>query len=257
MAPKQNEGVDKDIQVIVDKKMHLLKKPFSMLVAGSSMAGKTTDILSWLARPEDIFESLYDKILYISGSGMQKIFNSPALKDVIFSQDIDDLKNLKFLENGTLVILDDLLAEVASDQHLVSICTKVVHHSNVSLIFLSQTVFFNSGPFKILKDNLQYVYVKQFSAHHKLKFFATQMGLNQREFMIAYEYVVSKYRYGGILIDLNIRSDLRLLSPLRYSLLNNPQMLISENDFRKNVDRGFLKKKNNDTYIFKPQILDA
>lgn len=257
MAPKQNEEVDKDIQVIIEKKMHLLKKPFSMLVAGSSMAGKTTDILSWLARPEDIFESLYDKILYISGSGMQKSFNDPVLKDVIFSEDIEDLKNLKFLENGTLVILDDLLSEVAGDQHLVNICTKVIHHSNVSLIFLSQTVFFNTGPFKILKDNLQYVYLKQFSGHHKLKFFATQMGLNQREFMIAYDYVVSKYRYGGILIDLNIRSDLRLLSPLRYSLLNNPQMLISENDFRKNVGKGFLKKKNNDTYIFNPQILDA
>ena len=52
MAQKKHEKVDKKVEIIVDKKSHLLKKPFSMLVAGSSMAGKTTDILSWLISPE-------------------------------------------------------------------------------------------------------------------------------------------------------------------------------------------------------------
>ena len=155
-----------------------------------------------------------------------------------------------------MVILDDLLADIGNDKQLVDICTKTVHHSNVSLIFLTQTVFLNTGPFKILKDNLQYVYLKHFSGHHKLKYFATQLGLDYGEFMTAYDHVISKFRYGGLLVDLNIRSNLRLLSPFRYSLLKNPQLLISESNFTRNLSKGFLKKNNN-IYIFKPVIMDS
>ena len=257
MAPKKYEEVEKNIEIIIDKNSHLLKKPFSMLVGGSSMAGKTTDILSWLINPDKIFESKFEKILYITGSGMQKSFQTPGLETVIFSENINDLKSLKRTEDGTLVILDDLLSDISNDRQLVDICTKTIHHSNVSLIFLSQTVFFNTGPFKILKDNLQYVYLKHFSGHHKLKYFAIQLGLNPAEFMCAYDYIMSKFRYSGLFIDLNIRSNLRLLSPLRYSLLKNPQLLISDNNFRKNVNNGFLKKISNDVYAFKPEILDS
>ena len=257
MAPKKHEKVDKKVEIIVDKKSHLLKKPFSMLVAGSSMAGKTTDILSWLINPENFFETPFEKILYITGSGMQKSFQNPGLEDVLFSENINDLKNLKHTEGGTLVVLDDLLSDMANDKQLVDICTKTVHHANVSLIFLSQTVFVNTGPFKILKDNLQYVYLKHFSGQHKLKYFALQLGINPIEFMTAYNHIMSKFRYSGLFIDLNIRSNLRLLSPLRYSLLKKPQMLISEADFKKNLENGFLTKNTDGVYTFKPKILDA
>ena len=64
MAQKKHEKVDKKVEIIVDKKSHLLKKPFSMLVAGSSMAGKTTDILSWLINPEFFSKHRLKKIIH-------------------------------------------------------------------------------------------------------------------------------------------------------------------------------------------------
>ena len=60
---------------------------------------------------------------------------------------------------------------------------------------------------------------------------------------------MNKNRYNGLLIDLNIKSDLRSVSPLRYDLLNECKLIISEDSFQKALSNGVLKKQDDTLFI--------
>ena len=76
-----------------DISLSLLKKPFLMLMAGSSQAGKTSEVLQWLLNSEKIFDSAFDKVTYIYGSGHQKSFDEPLLKHVEFTDNLESFYN--------------------------------------------------------------------------------------------------------------------------------------------------------------------
>ena len=250
---KKNEVVKGPIEVrISDPTLCYLKKPFCMIIAGSSQAGKTHDILSWLQKPEKIFESPFERIVYICGSGKQKAFTRPGLEKIIFTEDLSLLTSLEYTEGGQLLILDDVLTEISEDKQLIKIATAEVHHKNVSLMVLTQTIFMSTGPFKLLKENTQYFYIKNHTNPFKLKVFANQIGLNTQEFILAYNYIMNKSPYSGLLVDLCIRSGIRPLTPLRYDLVkgNLPRLLISNEMFHSNINLGRLKKINEKIYIY-------
>ena len=255
MVRKNHEKVDKNIEIAIDdSSLYLLKNPFMAFCAGGSQSGKTTDILSWLAAPEQVFEAKFSKITYICGSPHQQSFNNPLLRHITFTDDLEILHTLEKTEGGHLVILDDVLQSIADDKNLVKITTQDIHHLNVSIIFLTQTVFYNSPAFRIAKENTQYWMIKNHQNRSKLKLFASQIGLDVGAFMSAYNYIMHKYRFGGILIDLHIKSDIRRLSPFRYGLTKTPSMLISNEDFRINTENGSLKKIGENRYQFKPPV---
>ena len=149
-----------------------------------------------------------------------------------------------------MLILDDLLETIANNDQLTSIATKDVHHTNTSVIILAQTIFYNTPIYRVLKDNATYFFIKHHVNPHKLKFFSNQIGLKPDFFIEAYEYVSDKNRYNGLLIDLNIRSDLRKLTVLRYDLIKEPKLLISELSFQKALSNGLLRENEDGGYNF-------
>ena len=60
---------------------------------------------------------------------------------------------------------------------------------------------------------------------------------------------MNKNRYNGLLIDLNIKSDLRSISPLRYDLLNECKLIIPEESFQKALSNGILKRQDDTLFI--------
>ena len=233
-----------------DSSQTFLKKPFLMLMAGSSQSGKTTTVLQWLINKEKIFETPFEKITYIYGSVFQQSFKNPLLKNVEFTDSLEKFYNLKnYGKNGHLLILDDTLDVVGNNDQMVSLATKDVHHTNTSVIILTQTIFYNTPIYRILKDNTTYFFIKNQVNPFKLKHFANQIGLKSNFFIEAYEHVLNKNRYGGILIDLNIKSDLRSVSILRYDLLNEVKLVISDESFQKALSNGILKRKDENLFV--------
>lgn len=232
-----------------DNSLTLLKKPFLLLMAGNSQSGKTTTVLQWLINKEKIFETPFEKITYIYGSVFQQSFNNPLLKNIEFTDSLERFYNLKnYGKNGHLLILDDILGVIGNNDQMVSLATKDVHHTNTSVIILTQTIFYNTPIYRILKDNCTYFFIKHQVSPFKLKYFANQIGLKSNFFIEAYEYVLNKNRYDGILIDLNIKSDLRSVSILRYDLLNENKLIISDEAFQKAVSNNILKRQNDDLF---------
>ena len=119
----------------------LLKKPFLLLMAGASQSGKTTTVLEWLMNKEKVFESPFEKITFIYQSVYQEAFKNPLLKNVEFTNSLEKFYNLKsYNSNGHLMILDDALDIIGNDEKMVSIATKDVHHTNTSVIILTQKI---------------------------------------------------------------------------------------------------------------------
>ena len=142
-----------------DSSQTFKKKTFLMLMAGSSQSGKTTTVLQWLINKEKIFETPFEKITYIYGSVFQQSFKNPLLKNIEFTDSLEKFYNLKnYGKNGHLLILDDTLDVVGNNDQMVSLATKDVHHTNTSVIILTQTIFYNTPIYRILKDNTTYFF---------------------------------------------------------------------------------------------------
>ena len=251
MGKKNFTGTTKFIDVeMSNDSVALLKKPFLLLMAGASQSGKTTTVLQWLMNKEKVFESPFEKITFIYQSVYQEAFKNPLLKNVEFTNSLEKFYNLKsYNSNGHLMILDDALDIIGNDEKMVSIATKDVHHTNTSVIILTQSIFYNTSTYRILKDNTSYFYIKHQVNSFKLKYFSTHIGLKSDFFIEAYEYVMNKNRYNGLLIDLNIKSDLRAISPLRYDLLNECKLIIPEESFQKALSNGILKRQDDSLFI--------
>ena len=98
---------------------------------------------------------------------------SPSIECIVWCysiyQDIfDDQKNIEFHEGipsevmfdgkrRTLLILDDLMSQV--DDRVENIFTKLSHHKSVSVLFLTQNLFFKSKQARTISLNSHYIVI--------------------------------------------------------------------------------------------------
>ena len=103
-----------------------------------------------------LFERPVDRIVWCYGH-YQEMFKSPSLKDVQFVQGFNPTD---FEDNAvpTLVIIDDLMAELAECKELVSMFTKN-RHLNITTVFLTQNMFFKSPVYRSCSLNANYFVV--------------------------------------------------------------------------------------------------
>ena len=126
--------------------IHLkLKHPFNMIVSGPSACGKTSFV-------RKLFE-FYDTITTIDQPRLrvfwahgqdQETYKKPISEfvDVVYHNGIpteDEILNV----GPHILVLDDLMIEAASGKSLVSLLSRFSHHNNISIIYITQNLFFN------------------------------------------------------------------------------------------------------------------
>ena len=57
-------------------------------------------------------------------------------KDVIFKNGIDEEEN-RSIEANSMLVIDDLVAEMENNCSVTSLFTKLVHHQNLFLVYVS------------------------------------------------------------------------------------------------------------------------
>lgn len=121
-----------------------------MMVAGPSGCGKTTFVLDLLKHLK------LRKILWCNG-----IANAIP-KDIYRTNQIEILKNVPEtfdnIEDGTLIILDDLMTE-AYNKNICELFTKGSHHNNLSVILVTQNVFHQAKYCRDISLNCKYLVV--------------------------------------------------------------------------------------------------
>ena len=114
------------------------KHPFTAIVAGPSGSGKTVFAIKLIQHASELLDPPPQKILWCYGIN-QNLFNE--LKNVEFHNGLPDVTSFDGAQR-TLLILDDLMHE--TDDTVSQIFTRVSHHKNVSVLYLTQNLFYGS-----------------------------------------------------------------------------------------------------------------
>ena len=118
--------------------------PTSISISGTTGAGKTQWLMKLLIHKQDLFSTVPEKILYCYGA-WQPLFEKmeKELTNIEFTEGLPTpelIKEYSDLEQGSLIILDDLLEQVNSNNEVQNLFTKGSHHKNITLINITQNI---------------------------------------------------------------------------------------------------------------------
>ena len=131
------------------------KHPFTATISGPTQCGKTQWTLKFIKHINQMVSPSIERIVWCYS---------------IYQDIFDDQKNIEFHEGipsealfdgkrKTLLILDDLMSQV--DDRVENIFTKLSHHKSVSVLFLTQNLFFKSKQARTISLNSHYIVVFQ------------------------------------------------------------------------------------------------
>ena len=174
-----------------------LKHPFTCIVAGPSGSGKTVFTTRLIENAKTLIEPAPERILWCYGI-YQTFFND--VKNVEFHEGLPNLEVFDGKQR-TLLILDDLMHE--TDDRVSQIFTRVSHHKNVSVLYLTQNLFYGSKQNRTMNLNSHYlVLFKNARDATQISHLAGQMYPGKSKFMIeSYRDATSK-PFSYLLVDL-------------------------------------------------------
>lgn len=179
------------------------KHPFSMLVSGPTGSGKTVLVFDFLKshRQTTTIGKPIINVLYCYGIWQKAYenFSHPAVSITFhegFCHDYED-------ERPDVIVVDDLMEELSRDKELTAMFTKTSHHREISIIFLTQNLFFQSKHMRTISLNAHYiVLLKNPRDQQQVMTLGRQIfPTNSQFFNQAYDEAV-KDPYSHLLIDM-------------------------------------------------------
>jgi hypothetical protein len=147
-----------------------------------------------------------DQIIFCYGE-YQPIFRE--YPEVQFVDGLPDMSAPQF--NGqkhTLLIIDDLMSEAGSNDTVCNIFTKFSHHRNISVIFLTQNLFYKNKYSRTMSLNAQYIVIfKNPRDTLQITTLARQMHPGNGKFLVEAFRDATQRSYGYLLIDLKPETD--------------------------------------------------
>jgi len=128
------------------------KHPFTCLVTGPTGCGKTQFTIKLLKYAREVVEPAPEKILWCYGV-YQHAFES-LTEHAEFHEGVPELEKFDGKQK-TLLILDDLMHE--TDDRVTKIFTKISHHMNVSVLYLTQNIFYGGKQNRTIGLNAHYL----------------------------------------------------------------------------------------------------
>ena len=182
----------------------MLHHPFTVVVVGPSGCGKTKWVLRLVDSAKEIMTPPPDRIWCCYGE-YQPIFND--YHDVNFHEGLPDLTHEVF--DGrctTLLIIDDLMSE--TNQLFANIFTKISHHRNVSVLYVTQNVFDKNKFARTISLNAHYLVLFK-NPRDAIQFATLARKMYPHDWKFAVEaYGDATYvPYGYLLVDLKPEQD--------------------------------------------------
>ena len=182
-----------------------LKHPFTCIVAGPSGSGKTVFTTKLIENVRDMIEPAPDRVLWCYGV-YQSFFSET--KNVEFYEGLPDLDVFDGKQR-VLLILDDLMHE--TDDRVSQIFTRVSHHKNLSVLYLTQNLFYGSKQNRTISLNSHYVVLfKNARDATQISHLAGQMYPGKSKFMIEAYRDATSNPFSYLLVDLKPDTEDRL-----------------------------------------------
>ncbi len=179
--------------------------PFSCIVAGPSGSGKSVFTVKLIEQASEIIEPPPEHVQWCYGV-FQNFFHE--IRGVEFQQGLPLVQTFDG-KRRTLLVIDDLMQE--ADKTVSSIFTRDSHHRNISVIFLSQNLFYDSKENRTMTLNSNYlVLFKNPRDQTVVRSLSMQMYPGRSKFLVdAYKDATSK-PFSYLLIDLRPDTEDRL-----------------------------------------------
>jgi len=174
-----------------------LTHPFTSLVCGPTGCGKTKFIFRLIENAEKMISPSPTRILYCYGE-YQSLFSKYT--KVEFQEGLPDVSKFDGKE-PTLVIIDDLMNEMNSDTE--KLFTRISHHRNVSVIFVTQNMFSKNKYARTVSLNSHYMILfKNPRDISQFAVLAKQMYPSCSKFAVEAYTDATGCPYGYLLVDL-------------------------------------------------------
>ena len=183
-----------------------LSHPASYIVSGSSGTGKTQWTKKLLENWGRVVNThLPDRIVWLY-SEFQPTYSELLVifPQIEFIKGVpDDVCDMFDAQTRNLCIIDDLLQECAGNKNVANLFTKTSHHRNLSVIFITQNLFFQGKECRTISLNANYIIVFA-NPRDKTQItnLSKQMYPGRSKFMREAYEDATKDPYGYLFIDL-------------------------------------------------------
>jgi hypothetical protein len=178
------------------------KHPFTGIIAGPTGSGKSVFTFKFISEVDSMISPPPEKIIYCYGEYQPMFSEYPQ---VTFNEGLPDLAQFDGKER-TLLILDDLMSE--TNDSVSNIFTKVSHHRNVSVLYLSQNLFYKSKQNRTISLNAHYIVLfKNPRDALQVATLARQMYPGQSKFLVEAFKDATEKPFGYLLLDLKPDTD--------------------------------------------------
>jgi hypothetical protein len=183
----------------IDARLRLASE---MMVCGPSQCGKTvfvnkliSDIYIFNPKPKHV-EWYYGQI------------KPTTLNDVSYIQGLPDIDKI---HDQSLIILDDLMLESAKDSSITNLFTRVSHHKECFIIFITQNMYHQSAHNRTRNLNVHYlVLFKNVRDMTIINTLSRQMYPMSSKFLPSVYDFLMKKPYSYIFLDLRSETDDKL-----------------------------------------------
>jgi len=176
-----------------------LRAPMLCQLVGPSRSGKTTFLIKLLA--SGLIQPEPEKVYWLSGSANQAIPKS-AIK-LSSAQQLSG----KF-PRGSLLVIDDLAQDLASDEHLARIFLHRSHHESFSVVFITQNLFLPGKYSRTIAINCHYLTLfKNPRDQNSIAVLNRQMYPHAKGFLNKAYAHASRIPHGHLFIDMSQNCD--------------------------------------------------
>ena len=188
-------------------------------IVGPSGSGKTHFVCKLLGT-SNIFKHKINKIYWHHGCESESGDTAECLrhlKNITFIKGFND-KWINQPKQYDALVIDDLFEEANREKNFNSLFTKIARHREVTVIYITQNLFFQGGNHRTRNLNVHYLIIfKNPRDQTAIDYIARQSFPNNRKFLIdAYNDAVNDKPHGYLFMDFtqNCPDDLRVKSDI-------------------------------------------
>jgi len=178
------------------------KHPFTATVAGPTSCGKTVFTFRLIEHAKEMISPEPEKIIWCYGVYQDMFDRYPNIE---FHEGVP---NLSMFDGKlrTLLVLDDLMQE--TDDRVVQIFTKISHHKNLSVLYLTQNLFYKNKQSRTISLNSHFLIIfKNTRDITQIAILARQMYTGKYKFMVEAFNDATSGPYVYLVVDLRPQID--------------------------------------------------